>query len=866
MDLFVPNKLAEKVKAWRESDYRCEYPLISDILNYSLLESESGEKTLRYLRKAQFEALETYWYLRLIEKTPHIFKLYTKLYEDPVKLLDALGISLSKEDLIRLLSGGSLASIFEKIKTDDEFVRQYKLEAVRESLTLDYPSYILALAMGAGKTVLIGSIIATEFAMALEYQNDFVKNALVFAPGKTILGALKEISDIPFEKILPPKMYKQFMSAVKITYTQDKEKDIPIIRGSSFNIIVTNTEKIRIQKPTAKFVPMNLLNYKEKEKFEEAQEIANLRLQTIASLPRLAIFSDEAHHTYGQSLDKELKKVRKTVDYLAENTEVIVVVNTTGTPYYKKQMLRDVVYWYGLSQGIKDGILKEVKDSIYSYDDIEAGDFVKIVLEDFFKEYGDVAIYDGSHSKIAVYFPQTDDLEAIRPIIEKKVSELGFDPSIVLEVTNKSEEKVKDMFNNRVNDPYNPYRVYLLVNMGTEGWNCPSLFATALARKLKSSNNFVLQAASRCLRQVPDNIKKARIYLSKDNIKVLDTQLNETFGETLRILQFTKSELVKERLILRKTEIAPILIKKKMKKVVFDESKEKDLKISQPTLGVKVAKKVVYDVKESGDRKRVLMERGVESIVLSEEFADIYEIALELSNIYRLDIAKIYDLLRAEYPDGEIPLSHVISLKEQVEIQSKKYKITEEEVEVALAIVKTDGFQEEQKDGKVIYTTEIVYHKDKEDLLLRYERFKSANKGDLSFHYSPYKMDVQPEKDFFLQLLDALNENPDDVENIYYTGAITSPDKTDILFEYLDKTGKYRAYTPDFVIRKKNGKVLIVEIKAERFREELKEMALREIENMNKDKIKYEILFTDEDRLKFGEYDKVKKWVYGESI
>jgi len=866
VDLFVPNKLAEKVKAWRESDYRCEYPLISDILNYSLLESESGEKTLRYLRKAQFEALETYWYLRLIEKTPHIFKLYTKLYEDPVKLLDALGISLSKEDLIRLLSGGSLASIFEKIKTDDEFVRQYKLEAVRESLTLDYPSYILALAMGAGKTVLIGSIIATEFAMALEYQNDFVKNALVFAPGKTILGALKEISDIPFEKILPPKMYKQFMSAVKITYTQDKEKDIPIIRGSSFNIIVTNTEKIRIQKPTAKFVPMNLLNYKEKEKFEEAQEIANLRLQTIASLPRLAIFSDEAHHTYGQSLDKELKKVRKTVDYLAENTEVIVVVNTTGTPYYKKQMLRDVVYWYGLSQGIKDGILKEVKDSIYSYDDIEAGDFVKIVLEDFFKEYGDVAIYDGSHSKIAVYFPQTDDLEAIRPIIEKKVSELGFDPSIVLEVTNKSEEKVKDMFNNRVNDPYNPYRVYLLVNMGTEGWNCPSLFATALARKLKSSNNFVLQAASRCLRQVPDNIKKARIYLSKDNIKVLDTQLNETFGETLRILQFTKSELVKERLILRKTEIAPILIKKKMKKVVFDESKEKDLKISQPTLGVKVAKKVVYDVKESGDRKRVLMERGVESIVLSEEFADIYEIALELSNIYRLDIAKIYDLLRAEYPDGEIPLSHVISLKEQVEIQSKKYKITEEEVEVALAIVKTDGFQEEQKDGKVIYTTEIVYHKDKEDLLLRYERFKSANKGDLSFHYSPYKMDVQPEKDFFLQLLDALNENPDDVENIYYTGAITSPDKTDILFEYLDKTGKYRAYTPDFVIRKKNGKVLIVEIKAERFREELKEMALREIENMNKDKIKYEILFTDEDRLKFGEYDKVKKWVYGESI
>jgi len=39
------------------------------------------------------------------------------------------------------------------------------------------------------------------------------------------------------------------------------------------------------------------------------------------------------------------------------------------------------------------------------------------------------------------------------------------------------------------------------VNKGTEGWNCPSLFACALARKLKKIQNFVLQASSRCLRQ-----------------------------------------------------------------------------------------------------------------------------------------------------------------------------------------------------------------------------------------------------------------------------------------------------------------------------------------------------------------------------
>ncbi len=99
-------------------------------------------------------------------------------------------------------------------------------EALRETLSLSYPSYILALAMGAGKTILTGTIIATEFAMALEYPDNtnFVKNALVFAPGKTILGALKELSDIPYEKILPLRLYKEFITSVKFTYTRDGEK------------------------------------------------------------------------------------------------------------------------------------------------------------------------------------------------------------------------------------------------------------------------------------------------------------------------------------------------------------------------------------------------------------------------------------------------------------------------------------------------------------------------------------------------------------------------------------------------------------------------------------------------------------------
>ena len=858
----LPNELRDRVQQWRRDNYVCDFSSIPEILEYNFTENENGEKVLKYLRKAQFEALETYWYLRLVEGTPQVLDLYEKMFKKPTNFLKSLGIPINKEEILEIiLSDDGINTVLEKIRTDDTFVKKFKLQTVRETLTLNYPSYILALAMGAGKTFLIGAIIATEFAMAMEYPSQsFVKNALVFAPGKTILGALKEISDTPFEKILPPRFYKTFLSTVKITYTQDGEKDIPVIAGSTFNVIVTNTEKIRIQKSTKKR-EITLLNFKQREKLKEEEETVNLRLQKIASLPDLAIFSDEAHHTYGRSLDRELKKVRKTVDYIAENTDVIVVVNTTGTPYYRRQMLRDVVYWYSLSEGIRDGILKEVSGNIVAYSDIESADFVKLLIKDFFQNYGDVTLYDGRKAKLAIYFPQTDDLKKMKPVVEQQLLEIKQDPSIVLEVHNKSSDEVKDLFNNRIRDPFIPYRIFLLVNMGTEGWDCPSLFATALARKLKSSNNFVLQAASRCLRQVPGNNRKAKIYLSKDNRRILDAQLKETFGEDINILYRTLREMKKERVILRKIDVPPVLIKKKVKRVVVKDRNEGRLSLEKPTIKVDVSQKTTYKIGQEIYSKGVLVEATREEIALQERFADVYEVAIELSSLYRLKPLETLELLDSVYPNGEIPMIHIPELKKQIEDQIRNYAVEDEEIEVALAIVKREGFNRDVLDGETVYTTEIIYHKDKGHLLSRIEEFKAM---DFSFHYTPYKFDSYPEKDFFTQLLENLNEDPDDVDDVYFIGAFSDPKKTDFLFEYQDKKGKWRVYNPDFLIRKKDGKVLIVEIKGKIFKDIRKEMAMKAIEGLNPDRIKYEILLTSSDEIGFENVNRVKEWIYNE--
>jgi len=570
--------LATRVDAWREAGYsHDDYPAISEILQWA---AGTSEHSRRFLRHPQLRALETYWYLRLVEGTPTVFDLYQRLFSagDLPTLLESLGVPDQAFKDVNF----SADALWQSIRSDDDFVKRYSLESLRETLRLPYPSYILALAMGAGKTILIAAIFATEFTLALEYpEGPFVQNALIFAPGRTIIESLRELASAPYDAILPPRMSKTFVSTLKLTFTRDGERDIPIIRGSAFNVVVTNTEKIRIQKETiSKSSVGNLFS---SEQVEEARtEVANLRLQSIASLPHLAVFSDEAHHTYGQSLDADLKKVRLTVDYLAEQTNLVCVVNTTGTPYFKRQPLKDVVIWYGLAEGIRDGILKDVSGNIQAYDfDGDATAYVSHVITDFFESYGSVRIPNGASAKIALYFPKIEDLEELKPAVEQALLSAGLDSSICLVNTSDSSADEVDAFN-RLNAADSPHRVILLVNKGTEGWNCPSLFACALVRKIKSSNNFVLQAASRCLRQVAGNNLPARIYLSVDNFSILDRQLTETYGESIDDLRTQGADQLRAVLVLRKEHIPPIVITLLRKRVIRKDATFEPLSLKLP--------------------------------------------------------------------------------------------------------------------------------------------------------------------------------------------------------------------------------------------------------------------------------------------
>jgi hypothetical protein len=665
--LLLAQALETAVTTWRATAYhQADYSAIGEVLRWA-----QAPTTAFQLRPPQLLALETYWYLRLVLASPRVGDLYMQLFPEEEEWAHALALPPAAWQAVR----ASREHFLTMLRENESFVRQHRLESVRESLTLAYPSYIFALAMGVGKTALIGALVASEFALALAHPSGpFLRNALVFAPGRTIIESLRELIDLPYAAILPPHLHKPFAAAVKFVVPQDGAQTIPVLPGSAFNVIITNTEKIRIQQEKVR--KSQLGPHISAAQFAAAKaEVANLRLQTIAGLPALGIFSDEAHHTYGRALGVGLKKVRKTVDYLAAATNVRCVVNTTGTPYFGRQPLRDVVIWYGLAAGIRDGILKEVGDNVITYGQVtrktrgqgdrtpstpEAAPLATIlrdILRDFFATYGGVSLPDGTPAKLAIYFPKTADIQAQRPVLETTLLELGLPPTLLLEHHTRHENKADfDRFRSR----QSPYRVALLVDRGVEGWDVPALFACALVRKLKTSNNFVLQAASRCLRQTPGNTTPARIYLSAENGAILARQLRMTYGDALAdITAATHRARVKPA----PPQEAPAAIAKPLPIQLWQ---------MPTTLRLTIPKSSGPTVLRA---QRSLWPTGADATTVAladatpAELLDAYTAAYELAIIYHLDLWLVYTALRHSYRVAAIPVAHLPALRRQIEEQ-----------------------------------------------------------------------------------------------------------------------------------------------------------------------------------------------------
>ncbi|HOX30540.1 MAG TPA: DEAD/DEAH box helicase family protein [Candidatus Paceibacterota bacterium] len=778
MDSLFLQQIKKQVEEWRGKKYQGAEPETLNILTHI--------KRVGFLHAPQVEALETYIYLKEIIGNKPSLEVFRLSFASEKELLIGLGIPKSEA--------------FELIGNDKEIERRLA-EAFGTS---DYANQVYALTMGSGKTILMAAMMLYDFTLSFYHPKDgqFAKNALVFAPDTTIIESLKEIKTFDYSKVLP-KEYANIVLNIKYHYLESPESALAPI--GNYNVIVSNSQKIILKTRNGNGNGNATKRLFGDTNEMERREVENARLQAIRQLSGLIVFVDEAHHSYGQTLEGTLKKTRQTIEYLHKNTPLTAVINLTGTPYVNNKMIADVVYHFGLKEGIERGILKQVH--ISDYGNVKSQQFVSEVVDTFLSEYGTKKL-EGRLPKIAFYSASIEDLrKELKPKLEKELTQRGISFDKILEYHTEAEES-KDEFL-KLDTAESKKQFVLLVGKGTEGWNCRSLVACALYRKPHSSI-FVLQSSTRCLRSIGDNSTKARIFLSLENYKILDRELKSNFSSSISELNAQDQNTVEHTLKVEKRRT--VKVKKVLKEIVAVQNN----KAGQIKVDFSKFKKENYQhyINEGGiflgdgGRAGYAEVRATRKITETNDFT-FYEIAEIINRRTHLSCFAIEQIVSDSGKNRTAFVKEVNECSALLpftvdEILNKAYSYEEktETVEEMLELTKLYPFKISVQQGK----NKLVIYRENEE--------RDGRKGRIGFHINPYNFDSGDEKDLFRYLRDVL-ERREAIKDVYFTGGVHDASHNDFYFEYWSpEKQRIARYFPDFLVETTKGRFLVVEVKS----------------------------------------------------
>src|SRR3989338_3364772 len=772
--------IQQKVAAWRDDDYKGVERETLNILTHI--------KRVGFLHKPQVEALETYIYLKEVVGNKSSLEVFKSFFSSERDML--LGLGIPKDEAFDLLDN--------KKKIEELMADKFGVS--------DYPNQVYALTIGAGKTILMAVMAMYDFVLSFYHPQDkrFAKNALVFAPDTTIIESLKEIKTFDYTRVVP-KEYQNILLNVKYHYLESPET--PLSPIGNYNIIVSNSQKIILKTRRAAENSTKRLfgEWSELEK----KEIENRRLAALRELSNLIVFVDEAHHSYGKTLEGTLKKTRQTINYLHGNTPLVGVINLTGTPYVSNKMIADVVYHFGLKQGIEKGILKQVR--FFEYTQVKSGKFIQDVVDKFWGEYGEERV-ESRLPKIAFYSANIDDLQKeLRPKLERVLAGRGISLDKVLEYHTEAEENKEEFLNCDTIDSKKQF--ILLVGKGTEGWNCRSLVACALYRKPKSAI-FVLQSSTRCLRSIGDNSTLGSIFLSEENYRILDKELRNNFATDIEELSAQETKTFEHTLKIEKKK--KLKVTKLLKEILAIQNQDLDkIRIDVSKFKPEEYKSLVGEggiflrEGQAGYRRtqatRELKENG------NLTFYEIVELINRYTHLSCLDIEKVLE------KNGLARINLVKKVNENIAllpfiisgILANAYQYQE----------KTETVEEEIELTKM-YPFKISVEQGKNILVVSREQMEEAHgKSRIGFHINPYNFDSTDEKDLFKYLRGVLDED-EVIVDVYFTGGATDPSHNDFYFEYYSPDNKRIArYFPDFLIETTKGRFLVVEVKSNREKE-----------------------------------------------
>lgn len=811
-----------------------------------------------FLRQPQFEALETYVFLKEFLGNAKIETIFKEWFERTGKFEGR------KFGSFRGTAGQEMFSFGD---SDELELSSYQnlFEKMRKN-SRAYPNYIFALTMGTGKTILMATCIFYEFLLGNKFGKDerYCHNALVFAPDKTVLQSLKEIESFDLSLVVPPEYVNFLATHLRFHYLEDAGTSLDTIDRSHFNVIVSNTQKIILKRKhkeknsvdklfsaaedTLKSTGVyqdaaDLYNFDQPE--EEGDLTTNQRFEKLLRLEQLGIYVDEAHHSFGKTLAKDMgigaketdTSLRTTIDILAASlsasgTRVVACYNYTGTPYIGRDVLPEVVYAYGLKDAIEKGFLKKV--SIFSYSNSRTGEFVDIAINKFLTESGHLRP-EGLLPKLAFFASTVDELlTELKPAVERSLQKHGIPSSRIL--VNVGDQKITTNDDirefNQLDSESSKKQFILLVNKGREGWNCRSLFGVGLFREPKSKV-FVLQATMRCLRGIGSAQHTGHVFLSDGNLNILNDELKQNFRITVE--EFQKVAHDKERIEIRvveptvKIRLARVHKHYRMQEKIIAPGTTLDLnRKDSEKWNALIEKYRLIETQQDGlataDMAQVAYSRTFDltSVRIKRVFSRLSLVA-EVSRYLNRDPLEIEDILDStnEGTDELVAMTNEFNelLYDEIipRLFNQLYELGEseqkEEYEVDLIKIPPKGYYEVSAAKDKIIRRDDVQLKDE-------ERTKS-------FHLDTYCFDSGSENWLFWDLL-----REQRVKKIYFTGMLTHG-QSDFFIQYIDPDSHtVRSYYPDFIFQREESdgslKYVIVEVKADNQIEDLVVQAKKE--------------------------------------
>ena len=772
-----------------------------------------------YLREPQFEALEMYVFLKEYLENRPVHEIFTDWHKK------------QRGFEARSNMGVEQLGLFGDM---DEVQYKKVFDHIRKSGERGYANYIFALPMGTGKTILMATCIFYEFLLANKFPKDpkYCHNALVFAPDKTVLQSLKEIQTFDMGKVVPPE-YVSFLSRhLQFHFLEEAGTALSTMDRSTFNVIISNTQKIILKRQHTeksagdRLFSSNTPTYEPGSVYEKRSHLydfdapekeneltTNQRFQKLTRLAQLGIYVDEAHHAFGNKLatDMGLKRsktsLRVTIDELAASleqagTQVSACYNFTGTPYVGQQVLPEVVYGYGLKEAIDKAFLKRV--ALHSYTNPRSSEFVRLVVRRFWEDHGEQR-HEGMLPKLALFAATIDELEnELRPALEAVLGELGVPTSRILVNVGDDKLTTNDDLREFINldTPASEKQFILLVNKGKEGWNCRSLFGVGLYREPKSKI-FVLQASMRCLRQIGEGQQTGHIYLSEDNVEILDNELQQNFRVSLDEIRKVGGEKREYQVRVNKPPVKVTLQRIRKRYELIEKEPREGFSLELDTVDTEKYR-LSYQRYEGLQSTEAVEREDLTEFRERREFSELTlcaEIArylnrspLEIEDILTNTAEGISDILRHVNEFNELIYDWIVPrlFKALYDLEESQDHETEE---IELVKEPADGYY------RVRATPELVVDDEASEV---------ANYRHKSFHLDTYVFDSKPESALFWSLLGEKK-----VEKVYFTGMLTHG-QSDFYIQYIDpESHAVRRYYPDFLMKKESGEWVIVEVKGD---------------------------------------------------